>query len=275
MIGELEPDPNHHWGRSARSSQRLLRRSAGASAFRITDAPHARIAEHAHDWPVLSLYVSGGLRNVTAAGETTLCGPSAVLYSAGAAHANFVNDRGFEQIQIEFDPAWLGPYRSLQFSGAHHWIGGRVGVAARGLASAWISRDTPEAELIRSTSQFLIAALQSDETRTPRWLDHVYERLQAETPPSTRELAHELGLNPHWLCQAYRAAVGEGIGETVRRRKVEAAVNLLRSTTLSAAEIAAEIGFSDQSHMIRCFNAVLGATPRNIRRDWPRPPREF
>jgi AraC-like DNA-binding protein len=254
--------------RSTLSCQKELQRSSGAIAFRITDAAQARIDEHAHDWPVLSLYVSGGLSNVTEAGETTLCGPSAVLYGAGAAHANVVGAHGFEQIQIEFDPGWLRLDYPLDLAGPHHWIGGSVGFAARDLATRWMSGQFPDAELSRATSSFLMGAFRRAKPVTPAWLGHVCEKLAAEKPPSTTELAAELGLNPHWLRQAYRAAVGEGMGETVRRRKVEAATNLLRSTALPAAEIAAAVGFSDQSHMIRCFTAVMGRSPRDVRRSW-------
>jgi AraC family transcriptional regulator len=254
--------------RSTRSHQQELRRASGAVAFRISDAAGAGIREHSHDWPVLSLYVSGGLTNVTAVGETALCGPSAVLYGAGAAHANLVGAQGFEQIQIEFDPAWLRLNQPLDLAGPHHWIGGKVGFAARDLATRWMRLQTPDAELIRATSSFLIGAFRCPTTVTPAWLGHVSDKLAAEKPPSTAELATELGLNRHWLRQAYRAAVGEGMGETVRRRKVEAAITLLRSTTLPAAEIAAAAGFSDQSHMIRCFTAVVGCSPRHVRRAW-------
>lgn len=268
----IDHAPGHRrdprWARSTRGSQEVLWEKPGARAYRITDAADARIVEHSHDWPVLSLYISGALHNLTEAGETTLCGPSAVLYGANAAHANTISGVGFEQIQIEFDPAWLRLDRPLDLAGPHHWIGGKVGLAARELAARWMSGQTPDAELRRATSSFLTGAFQCPKTVTPAWLGHVSDKLAAEKPPSTTELAAELGLNPHWLRQAYRTAVGEGMGETVRRRKVEAATTLLRSTNLPAAEIAAAAGFSDQSHMIRCFIAVVGRSPRHVRRAW-------
>ncbi|HEV2125244.1 MAG TPA: helix-turn-helix transcriptional regulator [Chloroflexota bacterium] len=211
------------------------------------------------------------MRNLTAAGETVLCGPSAVLYGAGAEHANVVSAHGFEQIQIEFDPDWLRLDQPRDLDGAHHWIGGEVALAAGALAAIWMNVEASETELTGATSRFLQRALLCEETKTPFWLEHVSGMLAADNPPPTREIASELGLNPRWLCQAYRAAVGEGIGDTVRRRKVEAAAELLRSTTLQPSQIAAEAGFSDQSHMIRCFNAVLRRTPGTIQREWQTP----
>jgi AraC-like DNA-binding protein len=180
-----------------------------------------------------------------------------------------VGEQGFEQIQIEFDPAWLRLDRILDLRGPHHWTGGEIALAARSLAAKWTTGQTPEAELSRATSKFLLEALQYREAKTPVWLKRVFELLASPNPPLSHQIASEVGLNLQWLRQAYRKTAGEGIGETIRRRKVEAAAGLLRSTTLSAAQVAAEAGFFDQSHMVRCFIAVLGRTPGEVRRAEP------
>ena len=59
------------------------------------------------------------------------------------------------------------------------------------------------------------------------------------------------------------------MGETVRRRRVERATVQLRASTAPLADIAAECGFCDQSHMNRAFRAVLGRTPLDVRREAP------
>ncbi|PCC68145.1 AraC-type DNA-binding protein [Nannocystis exedens] len=109
--------------------------------------------------------------------------------------------------------------------------------------------------------------------RRPAWLDAVEARLDTAAPPSTTDLARELGLNPAWLAQAYRAAIGEGIGETVRRKRVELATSLLRGSDAPAAEIAVAAGFCDQSHMIRAFRSLIGRTPSQVRAEWQAPKR--
>jgi AraC family transcriptional regulator len=80
----------------------------------------------------------------------------------------------------------------------------------------------------------------------------------------TVDIARELGLNAAWLAQAYRAAAGEGLRETLQRRRVEKAVSLLDAGGASA-DIAAATGFCDQSHMIRAFRRTLGRTPSQVR----------
>jgi transcriptional regulator GlxA family with amidase domain len=40
---------------------------------------------------------------------------------------------------------------------------------------------------------------------------------------------------------------------------------MLRARADTLAGVAADAGFCDQSHMNRCFNAVLGRTPLEVR----------
>ncbi|HXI87258.1 MAG TPA: hypothetical protein VNH64_07355, partial [Parvularculaceae bacterium] len=85
-----------------------LRVFSGARIVRIIDAANTRTAEHAHNWPILSLHVAGACRKLTEDAETAIAGPSAVLHGVAAAHAHVVGPSGLEQIEIQFDPAWVG-----------------------------------------------------------------------------------------------------------------------------------------------------------------------
>jgi hypothetical protein len=61
----------------------MRQRFSGASVQRVIDRSRACVPEHAHDWPVLSLFAMGAYANRTEAGERLLCGPSAVFCRAG------------------------------------------------------------------------------------------------------------------------------------------------------------------------------------------------
>src|ERR1700679_3653598 len=87
----------------------ILHQSGGVIVRRVVDLSDARVREHAHDWPVLSIFVLGGYLNQTELGRRVIDGPSAVLYRAGSAHRNTALSVGFEQIEVEFDPEWLRP----------------------------------------------------------------------------------------------------------------------------------------------------------------------
>src|SRR5260370_25822687 len=111
----------------------MVRNLRGAYVRRVIDRSGANVAEHAHDWPVLSIFVPGGYRNQTELGEVSIAGPSAILYRAREAHSNRVGPLGFEQIEIEFDPDWLG--RTLiPTVPVTQWFGGPAGAESRSLA---------------------------------------------------------------------------------------------------------------------------------------------
>ena len=253
---------------AAHSLEMELLDFSGARAVRIVDGANSFVGEHAHEWPILSVYVMGDYKKLSSTGEARFASPSVVLHPAGEAHANVIGERGLEQIDIQFDPAWLRPARKIPFDRIHSWEGGLVAVAARRLASAWTARAVDEASLAQKTAQFLNFALATPQMPQPRWMDALLRKLEADAAPSTKDLASDLGMNPGWLAEAYRRARGEGIRETLRRRRVEQAADLLRGSDWPAAEIAAAAGFCDQSHMIRAFGELLGRTPSQVRAEW-------
>lgn len=241
---------------------------SGARAIRISDDAGAHVPEHAHYWPVLSLFVMGGYRNSSELGETCVSSPSAMFYRAGERHSNLVEEDGLEQIDIEFDPGWANVQFDSSGTAVRCWEGGDVALAARRLLSLWRDADVSENRLAAATGQFLQRALGAPAVRKPLWIDAVQARLDPVNPVRTSEIACKLDLSPAWMAESYRAAIGEGIGETVRRRRVERAVHLLRSTDDRQAEVAAAAGFCDQSNMIHACRAVLGRTPGDIRSEW-------
>jgi len=104
--------------------------------------------------------------------------------------------------------------------------------------------------------------------RRSKWLATVEERLRAEfrLPPSLHELAREVGVHPVHLARSFRACTGVSVGAFVRKLRLEWAEQQLVSTSTPLAELAAEAGFSDQSHFTRLFRARTGLTPARYRR---------
>jgi AraC family transcriptional regulator len=162
---------------------------------------------------------------------------------------------------MSFDPAWLEPEaRALLPDRSWSRAGGAAALGARKLASVWLQPRTNENDLRTATSRFLREALTAPRPNRPAWLDDVEASLEGDDVAAP-------DLHPAWLARAYRAWRGEGLAETARRRRVERAVQMLRVSTDPLAAVAADAGFCDQSHMNRCFNAVLGRTPLDVRRE--------
>lgn len=236
---------------------------AGVAVRRVVDRAGGVVPEHAHDWPVLSLFVMGGYRNTTELGDVDLAGPSAVLYRAGATHANAIGADGFEQIEVEFDPRWL---RLGEGPAVLQWVGGPAASAARALAVT--CRSAPdERELREAVAGFLGQAEASGRTPTPSWIDRVEAMLRNDASLRVRDIAARLGRHPAWLGAAYAVERGEGLAQAAARFRVERAARRLRETDDTPADIAAAAGFCDQSHMIRVFRRLLGRSPSAVRAD--------
>lgn len=243
----------------------MLRKFSGALVRRTIDRSGGLVPEHAHDWPLLSLFVIGSYANQTEAGEQFIAGPSAILYSAGAAHCNTAGPNGFEQIEIEFDPAWLRFDNPPDYP-VMRWIGGRAGAEARAIANI-CCHDTSEQSLRMALRRFMRVASFESRVRRPDWFEDVICRLRADPAKRVSELARETNLHPAWLGAAYKRTAGEGLLDTAARLRVERATRLLRETSLPYVDVAIDAGFCDQSHMIRTFHRILGRRPSAVRED--------
>lgn len=247
------------------NSSVMLHKFSGAFVRRTIDRSSAQVPEHSHDWPLLSLFVIGAYSNQTDLGEKLICGPSAVFYAAGAAHRNTAGPQGFEQIEIEFDPAWLRGV-NLPEGPVSRWIGGQHGAAARSLARL-CNEKVGEKLLLSSLSQFFEASRFASPERCPDWLNETTQRLGNNPSQKISALARSARLHPSWLGTAYKRATGEGLTSAAARFRVERAARLLRESDLPFAQVAADSGFCDQSHMIRTFHRILGRRPSAIRED--------
>jgi AraC family transcriptional regulator len=240
-------------------------RLSGAHVARIMHPPGQRIDAHGHDWPGLSLYRMGAYEEMAEDGASAaLGGPSVVFQPSGAAHADRIGAAGLETLTMTFDPDWLAPDARRVLPQRTSWRpGGPLAFAARRLAEVWLSSQD-DRTLRSATSAFLLVMFARSQTPAqPRWLGEVDEALGLSTP--TALIARRLKRHPAWLARAYRACRGEGLGDTLRRKRVEQATLRLRAGGAPLADVAAECGFCDQSHMNRSFRAVLGRTPLQVR----------
>lgn len=245
---------------------KTIKRFSGAAATRVVDRAGGRISAHSHEWPVLSLYRLGSYVNETECGTQLIGSPSAVLYRAGTAHANQAGSDGFEQIEIEFDPDWLGV--SLPDDPVVHIRSGELVHGVHRLASAWEA--AADDKLLRVlTSSFVSQLRTASCDHRPRWILETEEALRQDPGASVCSLAASTGRTAAWVGAEYMRWTGETIRQASARLRVAQAAVLLRETVESPASIACAAGFCDQSHMIRNFRRVLGRTPQQVREDRP------
>lgn len=110
----------------------------------------------------------------------------------------------------------------------------------------------------------------------PASLRHVlaYIRENLAHDLSLAALAKEATLSTYHFAHLFRASMGESVHQFVIRQRVEAAKQLLLHETLPLPEVAARVGFADQSHLGRHCKALLGVTPKMLlkeRKNLPNP----
>jgi AraC family transcriptional regulator len=89
---------------------------------------------------------------------------------------------------------------------------------------------------------------------------HLGERL---TLP---EIAGTFEVSPYHFAHLFKRATGVPPHRYVMQRRIEKAKQLLRSTELSIAAIALEVGCASQSHFSDLFHRATGVTPHAYRK---------
>ena len=82
-----------------------------------------------------------------------------------------------------------------------------------------------------------------------------------DASPTLGQMAAVARLSPYHFARQFRTATGLPPHQFVIARRVERAKPLLQAGDLSLAEVAAHVGFSDQSQFTRHFKRLVGMTP--------------
>ena len=88
---------------------------------------------------------------------------------------------------------------------------------------------------------------------------HLLERITVET------LSKSVGVSSTFLSRIFKQELGVSVSEYIRRRKIDAAKNLLSFSDHSLVDIAAMLSYSSQSHFIQQFRSQVGVTPKAYR----------
>lgn len=100
----------------------------------------------------------------------------------------------------------------------------------------------------------------------PKYLRDVVADLRTNTPDrGIAEIARDVNVPPIRLVRSFRKAYGISLARFIRTLQMQRALGLLRDPALSISAVAAEAGFSDQSHMTRAFTQTYGLPPAVLR----------
>lgn len=80
--------------------------------------------------------------------------------------------------------------------------------------------------------------------------------------------AASVGISRFHFARLFRSTTGHSPMEYLMRVRVERSAALLMQRGASICEIAATLGFCDQSHFTRTFRRIMGTSPRDFVRRW-------
>jgi AraC family transcriptional regulator len=246
-------------------------------AFRLSESvypAHALLPRHAHARAYLGFVVHGAHRETTSDQERD-CGRSAVVFHPAAErHANRFSPNGGRIFRVEIDDEWLTRLRecSASLDRPVESYGGALSTIATRMFSEFHARDSVSSLMIESLALEFAACVARDDSASkdlaPAWLRRTVDYLQARVLDEIHldDVAALAGVHPAHLSRVFRRHYRCSVGQYVRRLRIELATRELAESQRPIAEIAARLGFADQSHFSRVFVKRLGLTPARYRK---------
>jgi AraC family transcriptional regulator len=215
--------------------------------------------------------------------------PEDLLLGAGVPGEHWISRSSHEtwSMQVVIPPellraAWAAdtdrPVERLELRTRLHFRDPRLLWIARAMVDE-AAQGCPTGETYRQTmamvlARYLVACYSNvrleprRERLTPSKLKAVLDAIEAglESPLRLDDLAQLAGVSVFHFARAFKASTGLAPHQHVLRRRVERAHDLiLHARGLPLSEIAAQCGFSDQSHMGLALRRLFGVSPMSLR----------
>ncbi|MHC1773680.1 MAG: DNA-binding response regulator [Flexilinea sp.] len=78
--------------------------------------------------------------------------------------------------------------------------------------------------------------------------------------------ASHVGISPNYLSSLLSKETGETFTEYINKIRIKEAMNLLKSSVESSAEISSEVGYNDPYYFSKIFKKIVGLTPREYKK---------
>ena len=76
------------------------------------------------------------------------------------------------------------------------------------------------------------------------------------------EIAASLHVNRSYLCRIYKEKTGENIFDLIKKKKLDAAKQLIAHSDLRISDVARQVGFEDAAYFSRFFKKYTGMSPK-------------
>ena len=245
--------------------------AGGVSIGDVSYAAHHRGEAHHHEGSYLSLILEGTYRGFC--GDRTRQGSpgDVLLYARHHPHASDTGETPTRVAYLEL-PRWSRRndrwQTLLALSASPARAGETTSIELRRLLLRMLGG--APATAVAAAARRVVARAEQDARRAPSapsWIGPVQRRLYDSCLARVylADVAEVFDLSVTNMARSFHKHVGCTIGEYVRRCRVSRAAASLSSVDRTIAAVAADHGFSDQSHMGRHFRQQLGLTPRTYR----------
>lgn len=144
----------------------------------------------------------------------------------------------------------------------------QIGFAAATLLEAYLKRDRwprtlqliPAGGIVARQSSDMLAEGDPDVTAAIRLI-----RDRSQSCHQVSDVLNQIPTSRRSLEKRFRTTLQHGIGEEIRRVRLERAKYLLANTALSVAQVAEQAGYSSTHYLARSFRRDTGQTPTEYR----------
>ena len=224
----------------------------------------ARHAPHAHDHLQISFLLAGGMHETLEGRDYAACGVWRGHKPAGAVHSDAWGASGVLVFTLRLDEAYARRVGAFDEPG---WAPVAEPRLVKRLVRLFAAEAMPQWRAQAAADLF---ARQSEDERpraaAPSWLKRAREAIEDDPDgTSIEEAAGAAGIHRVHLSRMFRRFYG--VPPSLYRRNLlvaRAASALVRSGT-PLAQVAADAGFCDQSHLSRAMRSAVALTPGELR----------
>ena len=253
---------------------KVVRRQAcaGVSLCETRHPAGARLPRHLHKHAYFCLVRRGTYREEYG-GRLRFCRPEMLAFHPPEEiHTEHVDGEEVWSFNIEITPSWARsfPGAAVRLEQPFDCQSGVPLYVSHRLFDEFKHFDASSPLIVEGLTLELLGVCDRvgrNDRSAPPWLCRVSDLLRERFAASWRlaDVAAEAGVHPGHLASAFRRHFGCTVGEFVRRQRVSQACRDLARGERSLSDIAADAGFSDQSHFTRIFKRQLGLTPAAYR----------
>ncbi|MBK8248305.1 MAG: helix-turn-helix transcriptional regulator [Gemmatimonadetes bacterium] len=164
-------------------------------------------------------------------------------------------------VGLRFRPGWLAPLLDVD---ARELRNARVPLEQ--VAPAWARVAYGGSAPLRDLVSAVALALAAHRGPAPLVQRVLHELMTGEQDHPVGALCRSSGVSRQYLARAFSHAVGTGPKFVARVARLERVRRSLTSRRGDWARLAADVGFADQSHLVREMRALTGAVPSALDR---------